>query len=105
MSDSPQSLNFLLYHPGNLLRIPFVYEDADLSTDLKRGCFIKKVHQFIECVCTGSVPTSITVNLANAKKGDVIRVDTIEFPPGVKPSKNVKKDFIVAVVQSAKNLK
>lgn len=105
VSSSPQSLNYLLYHPGNLLRIPFVYENADLSTDLKRGCFIKKVHQFIECVCTGSVPTTITVNLANAKKGDVIRVDTIEFPPGVKPSKNVNKDFIVAVVQSAKNLK
>ena len=105
MSSSPQSINFLLYHPGNLLRIPFVFENADLSTDLKRGCFIKKVSQFIECVCTGPVPATITVNLANAKKGDVIRLDAIEFPAGTKPSKSVSKDFIVAVVQSAKTLK
>ena len=82
-----------------------MFEDADLSNDLKRGCFVKRVSQFIECVCSGPVPATITINLANAKKGDVIRVDTVQFPPGVKPSKSVKKDFIVAVIQSAKTLK
>ena len=105
VSDAPQSVNFLLYHPGNLLRIPLAYENADLSIDLKRGCFVARINRYVECVCTGKVPSYIMVDLTGKAKNDVIRVTNLTFPEGVSPSKNVTKDYVIAVVQSAKTVK
>ena len=45
------------------------YINADLSVDLKRDCFVVSVNQFLECTCTGVVPSVIKVDLAEAKKG------------------------------------
>ena len=102
VSDSPLSVNFLLYRPGNLVRIPFIYENADASIDLKRGCFVTSVHRFIECTCTDAVPGFLTVDLTGKEKNDVIRVTNLVFPPGCRPSKNVPADYVIAVIQAAK---
>ena len=102
VSDSPLSVNFLLYRPGNLVRIPFIYENADASIDLKRGCFVTSVHRFIECTCTDAVPAYLTIDLTGKEKNDVIRVTHLVFPPGCRPSKNVPADYVIAVIQAAK---
>jgi hypothetical protein len=91
VSDSPQSVNFLLYQPGSVLRIPLTYENAELSVDMRRGCFVAKVNRYVECV-----------DLTGREKNDVIRIGSIVFPPGVRPHKTVTDDFVIAVIQSAK---
>ena len=105
VSDSPLSVNFLIYQPGSVMRIPFAYENADLSTDLRRGSFVARINRYIECTCTGKVPAYIMVDLTGKEKNDVIRVNHLVFPPGVRPSRTVKDDFVVAVIQSAKTTK
>jgi large subunit ribosomal protein L25 len=102
VSDSPQSVNFLLYQPGSVLRIPLTYENAELSVDLRRGCFVAKVNRYVECVCTGDVPNYLNVDLTGREKNDVIRIGSIVFPPGVRPHKTVTDDFVIAVIQSTK---
>lgn len=95
-------MNFLLYRPGNFVRIPFTFENADASIDLKRGCFVTSVNRFIECVCTDDVPAFLTIDLTGKEKNDVIRVANLVFPPGCRPSRNVPADFVIAVIQAAK---
>lgn len=87
------------------MRIPFAYENADLSIDLKRGCFVAKINRFVQCVCTGKVPGYIMVDLTGKCKNDVIRINHLVFPEGVRPHKSVAADFVVAVVQSSKTVK
>lgn len=61
-----------------------------------------KVNRYVECVCDGAVPNYLNVDLTGKEKNDVIRIGHLVFPPGVRPHKDVKDDFVIAVIQSAK---
>lgn len=102
VTEFPISVNFLRYRPGNRVRIPVIYKNMDQSQDMKRGCFLVHVNQFIECVCDDVVPASIIVDLAEAKKGDVYRLTPTLLPPRVRPSKYVSADYVLGVVQSSR---
>jgi large subunit ribosomal protein L25 len=97
------AVNFLRYKPGNRMRIPIEFINADQSVDLRRGSFLIRVNRFIECVCDGDIPERITVDLTGVAKGDVIRLAALNLPPGVRPSLAVPQDYVVAVVRSAKS--
>jgi large subunit ribosomal protein L25 len=96
------SVNFLKYKPGNRMRIPIEFVNADQSVDLRRGSFLVRVNKFVECVCDGDIPEKVTVDLTGVAKGDVIRLGALQLPPGVRPSVSVPQDFVVAVIRSAK---
>ena len=103
MTDLPVSVNFLRYTPGNRLRIPVEFINEDQSQDLRRGCFLVTVNQFVECVCDGEVPAKIVVDLSNVQKGEVIRLNDIVLPDKVRPAKTVGIDYVLGVVQSARS--
>jgi len=103
VSDLPVAVNFLRYWPGvTRLRIPVEFINEESSQDMKRGCFLVRVNEFVECVCDGDVPSKIVVDLSEAKKGDVIRLNSVKLPPQVRPAKKVAFDFVLGVVQSAR---
>eukprot|EP00128_Syssomonas_multiformis_P013280 Colp12_sorted_trinity150504_noHs@6058 len=102
ITEFPVSVNFLRYRPGNRVRIPVVYKNMDMSADIKRGCFLVHVHQFVECVCDGPVPATIVVDLAEAKKGDIFRLTPELLPDKVRPAKTVPLDYVLGVVQSTR---
>ncbi len=103
MTGKPLSVNFLRYIPGNRLRIPIDFVNADQSLDLRRGCYIVRVNKSIECVCDDEVPQSVTLDLSSAQKGDVFRLNALKLPPKVRPAKTVAPDFVVCVVKSARS--
>lgn len=103
VTDLPVSVNFLNYGPGSRVRIPVEYINEDQSQDMRRGCFLVRVNNFVECVCDEAVPARITVDLANAKKGDVYRLNTVGLPPKVRPSRSVTLDYVLGVVQASKS--
>lgn len=102
VTDQPLSVNFLRYIPGNRLRIPIDFINADQSLDLRRGCFIVRVNKFIECVCDEEVPKTVSLDLSSAQKGDVFRLNALSLPSKVRPAKTVPPDFVVCVVKSAR---
>lgn len=103
VSEQPVNVNFLRYWPGvTRLRIPVEFANQESSQDMRRGCFLVRVHQFVECICDGEVPSKIVADLSEAKKGDVIRLSNVKLPPQVRPAKKVPLDFVLGVVQSAR---
>lgn len=103
MSELPVSVNFIKHRPGNRLRIPVEYVNEDASQDLRRGSYLVRVNNFVEVVCDGDVPAKLTVDLSNAKKGDVFRLSTLKLPPKVRPSKRVPLDYVLGVIQSSRS--
>lgn len=101
LNDLPLSVNFLKYWPGNTMRIPFLFVNKDQSEDLKRGSFLVHVNSFVDCTCDGEVPAYIPVNAATLKNRDVVRLSSLELPPGVRPSRSVPSDYVIAVVKSS----
>lgn len=103
LADTPMSINFLKYWPGQFVRIPLSYVNEDQSVDLKRGCFLLRTSWYLECIVDSAdpehMPKSLDVDLAGTLKGDVLRLKHIAFPPFVRPSHRVPEDFVAAVIK------
>ena len=64
LTDDPLNVNYLIYTPGQRLRIPLEYINHDMSNDLKRGCFVYRINRFLECYCDSpSIPSTLKVSL------------------------------------------
>ena len=63
LTDDPLNVNYLVYTPGQRLRIPLEYINHDMSNDLKRGCFVYRINRFLECYCTHDVPKTLQVSI------------------------------------------
>lgn len=97
------SLCFTLSPPNIRIRIPLEFANADLSDDIRRGCFIVSVNKFLECQCSGEIPQKLLVDLTGCKKNDVITLSNIILPSGVSPSTKVSmRKFVVGVVKSSR---
>jgi hypothetical protein len=98
-------VNFLRFKPSNRLRIPVQYLNADQCQDLKRGSYMIRVNQFVEVFCEDveSVPSSLTFDLSNSQKGDVIRLKDIVVPPKVQLAPSNSSDLVLSVIKSARS--
>jgi hypothetical protein len=95
------NVNFLVYWPGNRLKVPIELTNADQVTELKRGsCYLLQLNDFLEVTCKGEIPKKITYDLSEATKGTVIRLKDLVLPPGCEPT--VDERFVVAVVKTSK---
>jgi Ribosomal protein TL5, C-terminal domain len=103
--DEPISVNFLRYRPGNRMRIPVEFINADQSVDLRRGSFLTRVNRYVECICDNGVPIpqNLMIDLTGVMKGEVIRVGSLKLPPGVRPAPSVPGDFVLGVIKSSKS--
>lgn len=98
-------VNFLRYFPGRPISLPIVYVNEEESPALKRGGFIIPINRFIECVVEDGarIPDRIEMECTGLRIRDVVKMDRLIFPPGVKPSLNVDlKSFMVGPVHGTK---
>lgn len=98
----PFSVNFLIRKPSNVLRIPIDFVNEDQNQDLKRGSYVVRINQFLECTCDGEVPRNLTIDLGNAPRGAVFNMTHLKLPPNVRPAKSVPLDFVICIIKSAR---
>jgi len=102
LTESPTNVNWIKFVPGCRMRIPINYINEDACTDLKRGCFLLRVNQFIEVIChdVRTMPKYITIDLTSAKKGTVLSIPHMMFPDRIRPSNRVPQGFVAAVIKN-----
>eukprot|EP00934_Nitzschia_sp_Nitz4_P002971 Nitzschia sp. Nitz4//scaffold289_size23394//16458//17423//NITZ4_008480-RA/size23394-processed-gene-0.13-mRNA-1//-1//CDS//3329545831//2961//frame0 len=84
-------VNYLRYHPGRPIKIPIVYINQEESPALKRDGYIIPVNKYIECLVEDGapIPEALELECTGLVLKDVIRMDRLIFPDGVRPSKRV----------------
>ena len=89
--------NFLRYHAGRPIKIPIVYINQEESPALKRDGFIIPVNKFVECLVEDGapIPNALELECTGLQLKDVIKLNRLIFPDGVKPSKRVNPDTFV----------
>jgi len=93
--------NYLRYFPGRPVNIPIEYINEEESAALKRGGFVVPQSRHVSCIVEDGVPIpeSIEMDSTGLRLKEVIRLDRLIFPEGVKASKRVKEDrFLVGTV-------
>lgn len=96
-------LNYCRYHAGRPITLPITYANEEESPALKRDGFIVPIQRSIECFIEEGVaiPESLEVECTGLLFKDVIRVDRMMLPDGVRLSDRVRKrgaDYILGVV-------
>jgi large subunit ribosomal protein L25 len=94
-------VNYLRYHAMRPIQIPIVYVNEEESPAMKRGGFIAPVKRYVSCMVDEGVPIPERLELecTGLQLREVVRLDRIIFPEGVKISKQVKPDrFVIGTV-------
>lgn len=80
------------------------FENQDKAPGLKRGGTLTVVRPEVELeVTAGDIPDHITVDLTGKAIGDVIHIDDVVLPEGVKPS--IKRNFVIANIAAPSGLR
>jgi len=98
--------NFLRYHAGRPLKIPLTYINEEESPALKRDGYIIPVNKYVECFVEQgmSIPDALEVECTGLHVKDVVRMDRVIFPDGVKPIDRLNlKDFVVGPVRGGRS--
>mmetsp|Transcript_22083 Transcript_22083/g.33370 ORF Transcript_22083/g.33370 Transcript_22083/m.33370 type:complete len:316 (+) Transcript_22083:156-1103(+) len=100
--------NYLRYHAGRPIKIPIKYVNEEDSPVMKRGAFIAPINRYVSCLVEDGVPIPdfIEVDCTGLDLKNVVRMDRVIIPEGVRVSKYVKQDrFIVGTVFGARGAK
>ncbi|NHB77808.1 50S ribosomal protein L25/general stress protein Ctc [Rhodobacter calidifons] len=105
VKDLPTHVDFMRIHDDSrielFIHVEFVNHDA--SPGLKRGGTLVVVRPEVELEVTASdIPDHITVDLTGKKIGDVIHINDVQLPPGVKPT--IARNFVIANVAAPSGL-
>lgn len=97
--------NFLRYHAGRPLKIPLTYINQEESAALKRDGYIIPVTKYVDCIVEEGVPipNALEVECTGLKLKDVIRIDRLIFPDGVRPIDTLDvKNFVIGPVRGGR---
>ena len=105
VKDLPTHVDFMRIHDDSrielFIHVEFVNHEA--SPGLKRGGTLTVVRPEVELEVTASdIPDHITVDLTGKKIGDVIHIDDVQLPAGVKPT--IARNFVIANVAAPSGL-
>ena len=105
VKDLPTHVDFMRIHDDSkielFIHVEFVNHEA--SPGLKRGGTLTVIRHEVELEVTASdIPDHITVDLTGKQIGDVIHINDIELPAGVKPT--VSRNFAVANIAAPSGL-
>lgn len=105
VKDLPTHVDFLRIHDDSkielFIHVEFINHEA--SPGLKRGGTLTVVRHEVELeVTAGDIPDHITVDLTGRQIGDVIHINDIALPAGVKPT--VSRNFAVANIAAPSGL-
>ena len=99
--------NFCRYHAGRPLKIPLDYINEEESPILKRDGFIIPIQRFVEIFVEDGapIPEKIELECTDLKFKEVIRLDRLILPEGVRFSDRVleKGDDLILGVVSGKS--
>lgn len=80
------------------------FENQDKAPGLKRGGTLTVVRPEVELeVTAGEIPDHITVDLTGRNIGDVIHIEDVVLPEGVKPA--IKRNFVIANIAAPSGLR
>ena len=84
------------------INVEFINQDKCVG--LKRGGVLTVVRSEVELsVIAGDIPDHITVDLDGLKIGDIIHINVVTLPEGVKPT--VDRNFVIANISAPSGLK
>ena len=106
VKDLPIHIDFMRLRRTSKVNL-FIHVDFinhDKCPGLKRGGTLVTVRPEVELVVTaGDIPEQIVVDLKGRKIGDVIHIDDVELPAGVKPT--IDRNFVVANISAPSGLR
>ena len=97
VKDLPTHIDFLRIHDESRINlfIHVTFENHDKAPGLKRGGALTIVRPEVELeVIAGDIPDHITVDLTGKEIGDVIHINDVVLPSGVKPT--INRNFVIA---------
>jgi large subunit ribosomal protein L25 len=105
VKDMPTHVDFMRVHDESrielFVHVTFINHEA--SPGLKRGGTLTVVRPEVELeVTAGDIPDHITVDLTGKVIGDVIHIDDVVLPAGVKPT--IARNFVIANVAAPAGL-
>jgi large subunit ribosomal protein L25 len=105
VKDMPTHVDFMRVHDESrielFVHVTFINHEA--SPGLKRGGTLTVVRPEVELeVTAGDIPDHITVDLTGKMIGDVIHIEDVALPEGVKPT--IARNFVIANVAAPAGL-
>jgi large subunit ribosomal protein L25 len=105
VKDLPTHVDFMRIHDESrinlYIHVTFINHEA--SPGLKRGGTLTVVRPEVELeVVAGDIPDHITVDLTGKQIGDVIHINDVELPSGVKPT--IARNFVIANIAAPSGL-
>ena len=105
VKDLPTHIDFMRLHRNTRVNL-FIhvnFENHEASPGLKRGGTLTVVRSEVELLVTASdIPDHITVDLTGKQIGDVIHINDIALPKGVKPT--IDRNFVIANIAAPSGL-
>jgi large subunit ribosomal protein L25 len=100
VKDLPVHVDFLRLSEKSRIKlhIPVEFINQAISPGIKRGGTLNIARHDIELnVTAGNIPAKLTVDLANAKLGDVIKISSVALPEGTSPT-ITDRDFTICSI-------
>jgi len=105
VKDLPTHVDFMRIHDDSRIEL-FIHVDFinhEASPGLKRGGTLTVVRPEVELEVTAAdIPDHITVDLTGRKIGDVIHINDVVLPAGVKPT--IARNFVIANIAAPSGL-
>ena len=106
VKDSPTHVDFMRLRRTSrvdlFIHVTFINHEA--SPGLKRGGTLTVVRPEVDLnVLAGDIPDHITVDLTGLNVGDVIHINDIVLPEGVKPT--IDRNFVIANISAPSGLR
>ncbi|HQY44334.1 MAG TPA: 50S ribosomal protein L25/general stress protein Ctc [Paracoccaceae bacterium] len=105
VKDLPTHVDFMRIHDESRidLFIHVTFENHEKAPGLKRGGALTIVRPEVELeVMAGDIPDHITVDLTGKDIGDVIHINDVILPNGVKPT--IARNFVIANIAAPSGL-
>lgn len=108
VNDTVYCCNYLRYFPGRPIKLPLSLINEEESPALKRDGYLIPINRYVECIIEDGVPIpeELEVECTGLQFKQVIRLDRVIFPEGVRASKRVLKrgrDFIIGPIHGGKS--
>ena len=106
VKDSPTHVDFMRLRRTSrvdlFIHVTFINHEA--SPGLKRGGTLTVVRPGVDLnVLAGDIPDHITVDLTGLNVGDVIHINDVVLPEGVKPT--IDRNFVIANISAPSGLR
>ena len=105
VKDLPTHVDFMRIHDESRINlfIHVEFENHTASPGLKRGGTLTVVRSEVELeVMAGDIPDHVTVDLTGKQIGDVIHINDVTLPNGVRPT--IARNFVIANIAAPSGL-